>query len=126
MSTGKRLKRPVEEVRAELLNDESTRQIAEKLGMALADYVEKVLDYAQNPDKQPEFNLISEGEAKAKGVATTKEVKQWFEEVVEGRVDLREPHERDSFDQTTLSGNRKKPPVELGIKPKEENLEKKS
>jgi DNA-directed RNA polymerase specialized sigma subunit len=125
MST-KRLKRPVEEVRAELLKDESTRQIAEKLGMELEAYVEKVLEYAQNPDKQPEFNLISEAEAQAKGVATVREVKQWFEDVADGKVDLREPHERDSFDHSTLSGNRKKAPVELGGKPAETEPEKKN
>ena len=101
MSTQKRLKRPVEEVRAELLEDPNTNLIAEKLGMAIEDYVAMVLEYAQNPDKKPEFNLIPESEAQAKGVATTKEVKQWFEEVAAGRVDLREPHERDTFDETT-------------------------
>lgn len=108
----KKLKRPVEEVRAELLQDPNTRQIADKLGMKLEEYVELVLDYAQHPEKQPEFNLISDGEAKAKGVATTAEVKQWFEGVADGKVDLREPHERDEFDESNLSGQRKHSPME--------------
>jgi hypothetical protein len=112
----RKLKRPVEEVRAELLADPHTRGIAEKLGMPVAAYVELVLDYAQNPEKKPEFDLIPEGEAKARGVATTEEVRGWFEAVAAGKVDLREPHERDDFQQSP-EGGRTKAPVELGEVP---------
>ena len=93
----RQLKRPIEEIRAELMADPSTQNIAAKLGMELAAYVEKVLDYLQNPDKQPELNVLPEGEAKAQGAATTEEVKQWFEDVISGKVDLRPASQKDAF-----------------------------
>ena len=95
----KKLKRPVEELRAQLLADSHTQSIAKKLGCPLEEYVEKVLDYAQNPEKQPEFNVLPDGIAKQQGAATTAEVKQWFEEVLAGKVDLRAEHEKDGFEQ---------------------------
>jgi len=104
----KKLKRPVEEVRKELLADSNTKTIADKLGMNLEEYVELVLDYAQHPEKQPEFNIISEGEAKAEGIATVGEVKQWFEDVADGKIDVRDPRDRDGFE------GKKKAPVDLG------------
>ena len=67
----KKLKRPVEEIRAELLVDPATQGIASKLGIPVEQYVEKVLDYAQNPEKQPQLN----------------------------QIDLREEHEKDVFEE---------------------------
>jgi len=94
-----KLKRPVEEVRAELLADPHTQSIAEKLGIRVEEYVEKVLEYALHPEKQPELNVLPEGEVKARGGATTTEVKRWLEDVAAGKIDLRPPHQKDLFEQ---------------------------
>ena len=95
----KKLKRPVEEIRAELLVDPATQGIASKLGIPVEQYVEKVLDYAQNPEKQPQLNLLPDGVVKSEGGATTAEVKKWFEDVVANKIDLREEHEKDVFEE---------------------------
>ncbi|HEY3450719.1 MAG TPA: hypothetical protein VGK67_30460 [Myxococcales bacterium] len=104
----KKLKRPIEEVRAELLADPATQGIAQKLGMPLEEYVEKVLDFAQHPEKKPEFNVVPDGVAKAQGGATTAEVKQWLEDVADGKVDIRPAREKDSFEETLPTQRRKK------------------
>lgn len=94
----KKLKRPVEEVRAELLADPHTKDIAKTLGIPLEEYVEKVLDYAQHPEKQPQFNVLPDEVIKAQGGATTADVKQWFENVAAGKIDLRDPRDKDGFE----------------------------
>jgi len=106
----KRLKRPIEEVRAELLADPATQGIAQKLGVPLEEYVEKVLDFAQHPEKQPQFNVLPDGQAKAAGGATTGEVKQWLEDVADGKVDLRDDREKDVFEITVGGTMRRKGP----------------
>jgi hypothetical protein len=75
-----RLKRPVEQVRAELLNDPDTKRIAKAVGMELKDYVEMVLDYAQNPDKEPMMNVAPDEELRAAGYEppSTEEVAKFF------------------------------------------------
>ena len=75
-----RLKRPVEQVRAELLDDPDTKRIAKSVGMELKDYVEMVLDYAQNPDKQPIMNVAPDEELRAAGYEppSTEEVAKFF------------------------------------------------
>jgi DNA-directed RNA polymerase specialized sigma subunit len=75
----KKLKKPVEEVRKELLADKDTAHIAKTLGMKLEDYVELVLSYATNPGKEVMVTLIDEAEGKAQGGASMEEVKGWFE-----------------------------------------------
>ncbi|MFP2911449.1 hypothetical protein ACLESD_41775 [Pyxidicoccus sp. 3LFB2] len=61
------LKRPVEVVRAELLKDPETKKIAEAVSMKLEDYVELVLKYAQDKDKEPELNVVPDEELKKNG-----------------------------------------------------------
>ncbi len=75
-----RLKRPVEQVRAELLADPDTKRIAKSVGMELKDYVEMVLDYAQNPDKEPMMNVAPDEELRAAGYEppSTEEVAKFF------------------------------------------------
>ncbi|PTL79618.1 hypothetical protein [Vitiosangium sp. GDMCC 1.1324] len=67
MSEQKRLKKPVEKLRAELLEDSDTKRIAKAVGMELEAYVELVLDYVQNPDKQPVLQVASDEELRAAG-----------------------------------------------------------
>ncbi len=61
------LKRPIEVVRAELLNDPETKKIAEAVSMKLEDYVELVLKYAQDKDKEAEVAVISDEELRRNG-----------------------------------------------------------
>jgi DNA-directed RNA polymerase specialized sigma subunit len=61
------LTRPIEVVRAELLKDPDTKRIAKAVGMELEAYVELVLQYAQDKDKQPVLNVVEDEELKAKG-----------------------------------------------------------
>ena len=77
--TQKKLKKPVEQVRKELLADEHTQNIAKKLGMKLEEYVELVLSYATNPGKEPVLQLLDDAEVKAQGGATMEDVRGWFE-----------------------------------------------
>lgn len=61
------LKRPIEVVRAELLKDPETKKIAQAVSMELADYVELVLKYAQDKDKEPEVAVVSDEELRKNG-----------------------------------------------------------
>jgi hypothetical protein len=61
------LERPVEVVRAELLKDPETKKIAEAVSMELEEYVELVLQYAQDPDKEPELAVVSDEELMENG-----------------------------------------------------------
>lgn len=74
------LTRPVEVVRAELLKDPETKRIADAVGMKLEDYVELVLEYAQDKDKEPMLNVVSDEELKANGfpVHTVEEVGEFL------------------------------------------------
>ncbi|WP_426755995.1 hypothetical protein [Myxococcus sp. Y35] len=61
------LKRPIEVVRAELLKDPETKKIAEAVSMKLEDYVELVLKYAQDKDKEAEVAVIPDEELRRNG-----------------------------------------------------------
>jgi hypothetical protein len=82
------LSRPVEVVRAELLKDPETKRIADAVGMKLEDYVELVLEYAQDKDKEPMLNVVSDEELKANGfpVHTVEEVGEFLVAGVKGEL----------------------------------------
>jgi hypothetical protein len=61
------LKRPIEVVRAELLKDSDTKRIAKAVGMEIEAYVELVLQYAQDKDKEPELDVASDEDLRAAG-----------------------------------------------------------
>ncbi|WP_375769053.1 hypothetical protein NR798_46540 [Archangium gephyra] len=88
-----RLKKPVEKVRAELLADPDTKRIAKSVGMELEAYVELVLDYAQNPDKQPVLQVADDAELRAAGyeAPTPEEVGQFFVAAAKGELGLEGP-----------------------------------
>ena len=109
-----KLKRPVEEVRAELLASKETQHLAEVFGMKLEDYVEKVLDYAQNPDKEPMLTVATD-EAALKAahpeVMTTAETVRELEKLISGETTLNIPGEiSDGFEDS------KKMKVEISAK----------
>jgi hypothetical protein len=84
----RKLKKPIPELRADLMADPRTKDMAERLGMTLEAYVEKVLDFAQHPEKVPQMNVLPEAEVKAQGGATVEEVKAWMEDVRDGKITL--------------------------------------
>lgn len=95
------LKRPVEEVRAELLKDPETKRIAEAVSMKLEDYVELVLKYATDPNKEPVLNVMPDAQAKAEGypVHSTEEVAQFFVDAAKGELPGQgNPFSKSGFD----------------------------
>jgi hypothetical protein len=96
-----KLKKPVEKIRAELLEDADTRRIAKAVGMELEAYVEMVLDYLQNPDKQPVLKVASDEELRAAGyeAPTPEEVGQFFVAGARGELGIGGPDfTRSGFD----------------------------
>ncbi|MFY1825507.1 hypothetical protein ACN47A_06315 [Myxococcus fulvus] len=88
-----RLKRPVENVRAELLADPDTQRIAKSVGMELAAYVELVLDYAQHPEKEPVLQVVPDEILKQSGYepASIEEVGEFFLGAARGELGLGPP-----------------------------------
>jgi DNA-directed RNA polymerase specialized sigma subunit len=105
----KKLKKPVEQLRVELVADPATQSIAKKLGLPVEEYVEKVLDYAQHPDKQPQLNLIPDGVAKSQGGATTADVVKWFNDVAARKIDVRDDRQKARDDREKDAFEAKKP-----------------
>ena len=89
-----RLKKPVEKVREELLSDPDTKRIAKAVGMELEEYVELVLDYAQNPDKEPVLQVADDEELKAAGYTppSVQEVAQFFLDGAAGKLGIEGPN----------------------------------
>lgn len=111
-SPGKKrgLTRPIEVVRAELLKDPETKRIADAVSMKLEDYVELVLQYAQDKDKEPVLNVIPDEQAKAAGmpVHTVEEVGQFFIDAARGELPgMGNPFAKSEFE--TREGTAGKP-----------------
>ena len=104
-----RLKRPVAVVRAELLADPDTKRIAKSVQMKLEDYVELVLSYAQDKDKEPVLQVASDEELKRAdpdyNPPTVQEVAQFFLDGASGKLDLGGPDfNKSGFDSAPASG----------------------
>ncbi|WAM23537.1 MULTISPECIES: hypothetical protein [Myxococcus] len=95
----KKLKRPVEEVRAELLADADVKEQARLLKVPVEEYVEKIIDYALNPEKPPQIEIVPDEELKAKdpNVPTIEELQGHLQDIVDGRVVISRAHQRDGF-----------------------------
>ncbi len=95
----KKLRRPVEEVRAELLADADVKEQARLLKVPLADYVEKIIDYALNPDKPPQIQIVPDEELKAKdpNTPTIAEIEEHLQGIVDGRIVISRAQQRDGF-----------------------------
>ncbi|MBN8226438.1 hypothetical protein JYK02_02830 [Corallococcus macrosporus] len=94
-----RLKRPVEVVRAELLADADVKQQAEMLKIPVAQYVEKILDYAIHPDKPPQLEIIPDEELKARDpkIATVEEIGTHLQKIIDGEIVISPAQQRDGF-----------------------------
>ncbi|WP_426752967.1 hypothetical protein [Myxococcus sp. Y35] len=95
----KKLRRPVEEVRAELLANADVKEQARLLKLPVEEYVEKILDYALNPEKPPQIQIVPDEELKAKdpNAPTVAEIQDHLEAIVDGRVVISRAHQRDGF-----------------------------
>lgn len=94
------LKKPIEEIRAELMKDPDTARIAKAVNMELAAYVEKVLDYLQHPDKRPNFDVADENDMRAAGYTPKSEedIREVFQAVVNGDLDPANKYQKSGFD----------------------------
>ncbi|MFL5347463.1 MAG: hypothetical protein ACJ8AT_21980 [Hyalangium sp.] len=95
----KKLRRPVEEVREELMANEEVRKQAKLLKLSLTAYVEKILDYAQNPEKPPEVYVVTDAELKARdpSIPSTMEIHDYIQSIARGEVVISPAHQRDGY-----------------------------
>jgi hypothetical protein len=94
------LKKPIEEIRAELLKDPDTARIAKAVEMELPDYVEQVLTYLQYPDQRPTFDVADEDDMRAAGYEpmSEKDVHDVFAAVVSGDLEPGSQYRKSGFD----------------------------
>jgi hypothetical protein len=97
----KKLKRPVEEVRAELLADKDVKEQARLLQIDVTAYVEKILDYALNPEKPPQLVITPDEELKAKdpSVPTVEELQTHLQKIINGEVMISRAQQVDGFNK---------------------------
>ena len=110
------LKRPVEVVRAELLKDADTKRIAKAVGMELEAYVELVLQYAQDKDKEPELHVVSDEELKKNGfnVVSPEEAANMLVAIAKGEFGVDQSFQNSEFE----SGKGPQGPSLTGESPK--------
>ncbi|WP_338865469.1 hypothetical protein [Myxococcus stipitatus] len=95
----KKLRRPVAELRAELLENPEVKEQARLMKVDVAAYVERILDYAQNPDKPPQLTITPDAELKAEypNAPTVDEIANHIEKLRTGEVAISRAHQRDGF-----------------------------
>lgn len=96
---GRKLRRPVEEVRAELLASPDVKEQAKLLQIPVADYVEKILDYALHPQKPAQIAIVPDENLKQydPSIPTVAEMKGYLEKVVSGEIVISPAHLPDGF-----------------------------
>lgn len=96
---GRKLKRPVEELRAELMRDPDVREQARLLQISLEAYVEKILDYAQHPEKPAQIMVVPDEQLKQQDptAPTVAEIQTHLEKIASGEVVISPAHVRDGF-----------------------------
>ncbi|MFP2931147.1 hypothetical protein ACLESO_39325 [Pyxidicoccus sp. 3LG] len=97
----KKLKRPVEEVRAELLADKDVKEQARLMKIDVEAYVEKILDYALHPEKPPQLTITPDAELKAQdpSVPTVKEIENHLQKIKNGEVMINRAQQVDGFNK---------------------------
>ena len=100
--------RPIEEIRAELLKDPDVREQARMLQLPVEQYVEKIIDYAMNPQKPPQVQVIPDPVLKAQdpSIPTTAEIKTHLEKIKSGEIAISPAHKRDGFEKKTRDQGR--------------------
>ncbi len=104
-SPGKKrgLTRPIEVVRAELLKDADTKRIAKAVGMELEAYVELVLQYAQDKDKEPVLDVVEDEDLKAAGYnpPTGEQVGQMLVSVIKKEMGTGHEFQKSGFESSS-------------------------
>ena len=96
---GRKLNRPVEEVRAQLLADPEIKEQARLMNIPLADYVEKIIDYALHPQKPAQIAIVPDENLKEydPSIPTVAEMNSYMEKVVSGEIVVSPAHLPDGF-----------------------------
>ena len=87
----KKLARPISVIEEELRNDPATKSIAETLGMELDDYINTVLDYCKNPEKDPQLYVYDDAELEryeGEAPATGAEIMGFLKKLDSGEIPL--------------------------------------
>lgn len=97
----RKLKKPVEQIRAELMADPDVKEQARLLEIDVEAYVAKIIDYAQYPEKPPQLKITPDEELKARdpSVPTVEELQTYLQKVVNGEVTLNRAQQLDGFNQ---------------------------
>jgi hypothetical protein len=98
---GKKLRRPVDEVRDELLNDADVKQQAKLLKIPVEEYVDKILDYAVNPSKPPAIMAVPDEALKKQDpkAPTVAEVDTHLQRLVSGEIAVVPGQSSDGFNK---------------------------
>lgn len=86
----KKLRRPVDEVRNELLNDPDVKEQARLLQLPVEQYVDKILDYATHPEKPPAIMIVPDEHLKKEdpSIPTVAEVETHLQRMVNGEIPI--------------------------------------
>ncbi|MBZ4414094.1 hypothetical protein K8640_38310 [Myxococcus sp. XM-1-1-1] len=95
----RKLKRPVEEIRAELLADADVKEQARMLQIPVEAYVEKIIGYKLHPEKPMPLEITLDHELKAKDpkAATVEEIQGHLDKLISGEVIISRAQQRDGF-----------------------------
>ncbi|HVG58247.1 MAG TPA: hypothetical protein VNA24_06805 [Hyalangium sp.] len=94
--------RPIEEIRAEIMNDPDVREQARIMDIPLEKYVDKIIDYARNPNKPAQVVVKPDAVLKKEDptIPTTEEIKTHLEKLASGEIAVSPAHKRDGFEKT--------------------------
>ncbi|MFH1809472.1 MAG: SHOCT domain-containing protein [Pseudomonadota bacterium] len=103
--------RPLSVVRAEVLADPETKQIADLLGLELEEYADMVMGYVENPDKDPELYVVDEAKLAEEGfeldVPSVEEMTEWLQAVERGEISLSPEEVKSRFASVEAAARRK-------------------
>jgi hypothetical protein len=103
----KKLKKPDNEMLADIMKHPEVKKQADLLKMPLEEYAKKVLDYAKHPDKPPHLVITSDEDLKKQAAAagtkappTQEELEDYLKKINSGEVAVSPAHQRDGFRQS--------------------------
>ncbi len=93
--------RPIEEIRAEIMKDPDVREQARIMDIPLEKYVDKIIDYARNPQKQAQVVITPDAVLKKEDptIPTTEEIKTQLEKIASGEIAISPAHKKDGFEK---------------------------
>jgi len=122
-----------EEIRAKVLEDPDSKRIAKAVGLELAAYADMVVDYAMNPDKEPQLQIASDEELRNAGYnpPSAEDVGKFFLAGARGELGLETVrHDQSAFDSTpngagkpSLSGDEGQQPATVDSAKSQELME---